>query len=808
MRVATVIMALLLWMFCSGFTGTLLKNDGSGWEGITVELSNAYTGSQISSTTTASDGTYTITLPESGLAKLSFKTSVGTRVRPDITLHVDAIRSLGSAGATLSAATLDSVASLGSASSVRASKVWGHSIKTQAEMVPPLTIRFDDYGAGGDDRYTGDDSWQDMITYTMEQGLIPCIATNTYLINQGGADADSVALGAIALKADETGIRPEWLIHTNTNMAPGAYGEPIWSPGQWDQFYAWSRDSWVKELNPEPLRQRINAIAEAAGANYRVQPGEIIGVVWPGDPSPTRRAWARRQKGLFSSVFDEVGLEWGIDGYSTTSDSLPGFVGSHAWSGGGSTLYNNAGWTLGLFDGMQADKALLPFPVTTDLGNRVIERGAQAKVPWAPTSTVEWTLAQNTNFSGSGSFPPTGYTDATVSNFSKTVRSDYLWASAYNGTWSFVLHPRGPNQTTDYSFSYPSSGNTNASLTVGDPVNGGASTFTDPFDWKYLVHLIKELCDAGFFRNTNMSEQVRWLASSPGRPGLRVRGTVDPVHVAEAIGDTVGVVPGHLLVGVGSRGNLSASASLAGTAFQKSEDSDFNGKWESWGVGSPGWSDVADPTAKLYLAQGLGNGSDPLWSTQPNNALCMWDDNGLNAQVWLGFDNLPPGQYILETSWQQAQRIDYVSAVPQLLMSGLSEINRTDGSDEHGLSLYEYLAIYEMALGQDTDSFTPADFRASPYRVGTTGFGSDTWPGAEPTVREAGWYIHRLSFNVPEEPRSSSFTPSTNLTHAAARRWRGHMQVVLSPLAEDYSGGDGSEEHPRLLSWALYWLGD
>lgn len=809
------LLLVFLWALLSGFTGTLQKNDGSAWEGITVSVVNHYTNATISSTTTAADGTYTLSLPSSGYVKLTFETSAGTRVRPDISLHVDAITSVATGaeaeGLSLTSSALDSLAAYTGA--IPGSQVWGHTIKTQDEMVPPVIIRFDDFGAGGDDRYSGEGSWPDMITYAMELGLIPCIPTNTYLINQGGADADSLALQQIALKVDETGIRPEWMIHTNTNMLPGAYGEPEWNDGQWDQYYAWSRDSWVKELSPAKLVERINNISALAGADYRVTDQEIVGVVWPGDPSPSRRAFARRHKGLFASIFEEVGLEYGVDGYSSVSDSLPGFKGSHAWNPADATLYSVAGWTMGMFHGAQADKTALPMHITTDLTNRVVERGAQAKVPWAPASTVEWTLARETNYSGTDGVLPTGYTDATVSNFAKTVRSDYMWATAYNGALGYVFHPRstGYGEAADtFTFAYPSSGRTNAALQIGDAVNSGAGTFDDPFDWKYVLHLVKELVDAGFFRNTSYTEQVRWLASKPGKSGLITRGFLDPINAAVAIGDTVGVVPMHLMLGSGPKANLSASISTSGKWLQKSEDADFDGKWESFGVGNTSWDDVTDPVAKLYLAPGYGNGYDPTLSSQPNHALCMWDDNGLNTQVALAFDNLLPGDYVLETTWQQAQRIDYTNSPPRLLMSGLAEFNRASG-DAYGLVEYQYPSLIEGVFGVDADSWTVQEYVApsAPAKgaIGATNFGDDTWPGAAPQVREGGWYTHRISFTVPEQPRSSNFDPISNIDHAMARRWRGHFQAVISPLSEDFSGGPGAEEHTRLGSAVLYWLG-
>jgi hypothetical protein len=375
------------------------------------------------------------------------------------------------------------------------------------------------------------------------------------------------------------------------------------------------------------------------------------------------------------------------------------------------------------------------------------------------------------------------------------------------------MHPRDL-ATTAYTFPHP--GLLNNALTVGDAVNGGASTFIDPWDRDYVFALTKRLVDFGYFRTGGYSQQIRWLASKPGRPGLMVHGFNDPHNAAVAIGDTVGVLPMNILQGSGSNGALLAyPMNPAGSRFLRSSlfgDLDWDGKDSRYGVGDTSWSDSIDPDERWYLAAGQGDVPDSDPGVGGNNALMMWDDSGLNVDINIEFDTLPAGNYCLVVNVQSVQILGIaLGSEPSVWMCGISETNRV--GQTYGLPDYELVCLKESILQVDADQFFPVEAvrlatGTSNDKLGTTNFGNDAWPGGEPTVRdEAAWYSYVLSFNVPDFPRSSNFDALLNPSHGRVTGWMGYFKTRLQMFSEDVTGGPGLEEHSRLGSVQLYWMG-
>lgn len=785
-----MILCLALCLALSGFTGTLEKNDGSAWEGITVEVVSFHTGSVLSTAVTDSDGEYIVNLPQSGYVRLQFKTSSGTVVRPAIPIHIDSIRGVVDSVAPYTLAELDSIMAKEDFSAVPAGRVWGHTIKSQAEMVPYLSIRFDDIGNGNAE------AWIDKVTTAMDYGVIPSLAVNWGNIDNA---ADSSVVRAIAIKAEETGIRPDWMIHANYNMSPDAHGNtPVMNT--WEDYYLWERDDWVAELDPQPLRDLINGLAEEEGISYRVTTEDVVGWVWPGDSGPYRKAMGKRARFFIAEVMEEVGLEY-------MATAIGAQDSSRSWAAGhvvNLAPIQSTDLMPFVFSGGKVDKTFMPMPFSTDLGNKVIERGATDKVPWAPSTTQEWALAKNTNYCSV--CPPTAYTESTVSNFNKTIRADYLWALARGSSLSWTAHPRD-----DYSitYSFPQPGSLNDDLEIGDSVNGGASTFTDPFDYEYMYAVAKQLIDKGYFRAGSYTQMVRWLASSPGKPGLRVAGFTDPQNPAVEIGDTVGVVPMPILQGSGTNGFATSYPPLSSRFIRGTllGDDDFDGKSDMYGQGqSTTWDDVTDPDVGWYLAANQGDVNDDNSLAGDNNALMLWDHAGLNATIDFQWSMLPPGEYVATVTTQSVQRIDHLSNVPQLWMTGTAEMNRAASS--YGLPDYTLVTVLEANLGDAADEFLVHEVTAGPNaKLGATNFGDDVWPGGEPLTRDGAWYQYNISFTVPSSPRSSNFDPLTNIEHGRAINWKGHLYLPLGFFGEDVSGGYGQEEHPRIGSVQLFWMG-
>ena len=684
--------------------------------------------------------------------------------------------------------------------------VWDQVITTDAEMVPPLSVRFDDIGSR--------DTMDEDSAHFLIRGMKVSYAVNAF---NAGDVSDSLTVSNILntitvnrLSFDQL----EWLQHTNTNMNP-ALGTNE-TTDNFSDYYDYDWDRWVLELQKDRIVSLVNNCANDLGVPYQITKADIVGGVWPGDgddvTAPSRANFARRNPELFNALMDTLGIEYIM--VSAGTDAFRRRPATAHFAGAGN-LSGAADDALQPFThhGAFMDRAALWWPGTCDLGNIVVERGTTAKVPWAPASTVEWTLAKNTNYftESQGAAGLDDYREGSPSNYPKTFRSRYQKATAAGGGLSLIFHDEAASNALTYTFSYPDAGTNNA-LTSASTVNGGPQTMGDPIDFEYIAAACQQLINEGFFRAATITEHVTWSASRPGKAGLRIAGSDKLRFAWEAIGDTVGVIPPTWVEGLGTAGFAVASPLVlnatmhfrGGDRFQ-TYDGDYDGKFESYEyVVDVAWDDVTDPTNRLHRIDGAGHPA-PGGAT---GVLLMWDDNGWGPNLTVNYSELLPGEYLLTIVLQGAQAWRF-AAQPLMTLYGSGSTGYTAAG--YGGLQFSREEFDERTLGPTAaTSFTLAvQSLTGGGEVGATDFGDDTWPGGVPATRsQSGWYTIALPFTVPSNVQvDGAFAPTTDFDHATLSRIRGAVAYRLAFLAEDYSGGYGVEEHVRISGVSLRWMG-
>lgn len=694
-----------------------------------------------------------------------------------------------------------------------AGPIWGGHIKSQAEMLPYFHFRIDDWGSRSSDM-------ADMAIYAIKLGLDTTLAINA--LNASDL-ADSLAMVRLITALDETGRYDsiQWINHMNTNgSTTNGTSETI---GDWTDFYEYTWDRWLDEFSKQPILNVVNNAARDLGSPYRITADDIKGILWPGDNNPDRRQFVRSNPVLIQRIMDHLGYEYAITsryGSSEEEAYTTGIINSTA-----APLASGFLFPFCMSDRYEA-RHYLSFSSTFDLGNGVVERGTTAKVPWAPASTVEWTLATKTNYhdvtlTGSGTAPIDDYREATTSNYLKTLRSLYEIGLMHGGGFGIVMHsePSSEEAGTTYDFAFPCGGisgngcdgsaGPNTNLQIGDSVNGGAGTFDDPLDYRYTLSLLAQLVKNGFARSGTIDEHMRWLASKPAAPGLIVSGWDTPVRVAQAIGDTVGIET-PLIRGAGSWATLSNDYLSMGPLRHVDQNENFaifdiarDGKIESFTPSvDTGWDDVTQPTEKAAIINNYGDrgpGDD--------GSLFLFDVSGWGPNYGVGVSELVPGSYRLEIVISSAEAWRWTTA-PTLYLYGQGHENTSGSYGSLNTSLVTYTEEV-LAPGSPTDFDLQVANQTGGGTAGATDFGGENWPGGTPTRPTLmGFYTIVLPFRVHEVPLvDTNFDPGTDVLDATISHFRGAFHANLALLSEDRSGGYGLEESAKIHSVFVRWMG-
>jgi len=142
---------------------------------------------------------------------------------------------------------------------IPASGVWGNYLKTPDDMVPRMSVQFDDMGTRPDH--------DAMALEFLKRGIPVSIGVNAW----GVAADDSLQIANILGYEKLYGTEVEWFQHTNGNATP----DRVWSGGNrpgnpgprstnyitansiatsdWRYYSAWKRSDWIAELDPTPI---------------------------------------------------------------------------------------------------------------------------------------------------------------------------------------------------------------------------------------------------------------------------------------------------------------------------------------------------------------------------------------------------------------------------------------------------------------------------------------------------------------------------------------------------------------------------
>lgn len=249
---------LLLAGFLTGYTGTLRKNDGTPFSGVVVTVEDARLGTVISRDTTDAQGGYTVGITDTTNLRITFKSTHGSRVAPDVLVPAQALSgrlyrsTIGDSLVINAHAGFDSVAR--QSQTVGAQAVFGNTIKTQDQMRPIYAVRFDDFRPE-----VGRDSYPFLIL------RVPI----SLAINKSTLDAtDSTMLANILARADSCGTRVEILTHTATSMSVTGRGYSE-TYGDWRDYWQFTAEDWRDELDTSALESLTGQ--------------DVIGGIWPGD---------------------------------------------------------------------------------------------------------------------------------------------------------------------------------------------------------------------------------------------------------------------------------------------------------------------------------------------------------------------------------------------------------------------------------------------------------------------------------------------------------------------------------------------
>lgn len=505
-------------------------------------------------------------------------------------------------------------------------QTWGGYLKTEEEMRPPLSIRFDDMGSRPDHAI--------MAQEFLKRGIPISIGVNAWNV----AAAESAQIDSILTFEREYGTEVEWYQHTNSSMRPdigwpqrgvsprtsgftlGSHSGVTIPTTDWRYFTAWRWSDWVAELDP-------TRIIELTGERPTF-------IVWPGDGSPQDRAFVRRNLPLFEDLLDTLGYEFGLTAFDAV-DSM--FVpGMQAANPLGSALASGKLQPF-MFADYPFSKAFIPFASTIDLTSEFyVERfapGDPGAPSWVPPGTERFTLAENVTPYSNGT--AADWFDFAVANEPVTFRKRYSEGAAIGGGFSLVLHSETQTLAlTPATPTYPSG--------TSNSVTG------DWIDVAYIAAACSALVAEEIYQAMTVSEHVKWLSKKPGKPGMAVHGTRNPVFPWAAIGDSAGVET-NLIRGFGTGGVFRAYTPEGFTQIgDEHVDTDYDGKLNEWHVGT-GNHGITEPKLGFLPGYGRGGRSDAL----------IQHDTGDGNGAWLfyGSPALPPGHYRFEITLQNLSEV-------------------------------------------------------------------------------------------------------------------------------------------------------
>lgn len=645
---------------------------------------------------------------------------------------------------------------------------WDGRIETQADMVQPVTIRFDDMGSKPDIDVMAREFLLRGIKVTIGLNADNCSDNASEHASDGGV-SDFQQLRNIKEYANQRfpfprtqgAERPpiftvpgdakdmvEFYQHTNTSMTPSLYGYS--NSNQWPEFFKFTMADWRNELDKESM---LEVLAQTGWSD--VTAADIRGGVWPGDATPRDRSFVHRNLALLRPILQDLGYDYFVTGGETGADSS--FAGMRIPTASGGVAENSAlSW--GYFN-KWPEPFYLPMPSTFDLTNsKFVERDPNA--PWAPEGTVEWRAGDKIP-------QPGGFTssaDSPEGNWIKSFRGIVQQQMANGGGVYIVLHSVIDTHAGEFAFDYPA-----AQAANNDELT--TATIGKWLDVAYMAAVIKEYIDAGYLRSTTMSEHVNWLAKKPA-PGLVVAGG-PPVFSWLEIGDTLGMQP-RILHNYGSvgMGNTSLNSQNPGTLANTVLNDDFDSDLLEHEYGT-GASDEFYHFVSDYVEGGKA-------------AMLASDRSGGTGDPRIYFSSpVLPGRYRLEAIFQNTH--DLQVSIGGIWRGAYVE----DDFDVEGYPEWSfYTDQVDTLIAAGTNWDRP---------VHATAWEDTSWPDGEPGASEDNWWHWNYDFivdpaNYPDLVADTRETPLIE---------RYFMLMGLWFLDDLTNAGE-----PRIHAVRLRYLGD